>query len=49
MRELGFEPMIRVRSCQDRSDDAFAVVRYKGRWFWVDHDDFASKRTLGLM
>jgi len=49
MQELGFEPMIRVRSSQDRPDDAFAVVRYQGRWFWVDHDDFASKRTLGLM
>jgi hypothetical protein len=49
MRVLGFEPMIRVRSSPDRPDAAFAMMRCQGRRYWIDPDDFASKRTLSLM
>lgn len=49
MENYGFEPMITVRSSAERPDDVFVAVRYDGRWFWIDHDDFASKRTLGFM
>ncbi len=49
MEDLGFTPMIRVSSSADQPDDAFVMVRYQGLWFWIEHDDFASKRTLALM
>lgn len=49
MEDLGFRPMIRVSSSVDKPDDAFVMVRYQGLWYWIDHDDFASKRTLALM
>ena len=49
MEEYGFEPMIAVHSSTQRPDDVFVTVRYGGLWFWIDHEDFASKRTLGFM
>jgi len=49
MEDLGFKPMIRVHSSAQKPDDVFATVRYQGLWYWVDHEDFPSKRTLSLM
>jgi len=49
MEEFGYEPMIRVHSSTERPSDAFVEVRYEGLWFWIDHDDFRSKRTLTFM
>lgn len=31
------------------SNDAFAAVRYRNYWFWVDDRDLASKRGLGFL
>ncbi len=49
LKDFGFEPMIRVYSSAQRPDDTFVMVRYGGLWFWVDHEDFRSKRTLSFM
>jgi len=49
MEEFDFEPMIRVRSSTARPDDSFVTVRYGGKWFWIDNNDFRSKRTLSFM
>jgi hypothetical protein len=49
MKEFGFEPMITVRSSTVRPDDSFVTVRYDGLWYWIDNDDFRSKRTLSFM
>jgi len=49
LEEWGFEPMIRVNSSSERPDSAFAIVRYEGLWYWIDHEDFRSKRTLSFM
>ncbi|HSN54150.1 MAG TPA: hypothetical protein VLT32_05740 [Candidatus Sulfomarinibacteraceae bacterium] len=49
MERYGFQPLITVRSSLERPDDAFVAIRYDGRWFWIDHDDLASKRTLGFV
>jgi len=49
LQEYGFEPLIRVLSSETSPDDAFVAVRYEGRWFWIEHDDFSSKRTLTFM
>jgi len=45
----GFEPLIRVRSSTVAPESAFVAVRYEGLWFWIDHEDFGSKRTLSFM
>lgn len=38
-----------VHSGAERSPDAFAAVRYRDRWFWIDDRDLASKRTLAFI
>ncbi len=49
MEDLGMKPMVRVYSSVEKPDSAFVMVRYDGLWFWIDDDDFASKRTLSFM
>lgn len=36
----------RIHSGKSRPENAYAAVRYKGYWFWVDDGDFATKRAL---
>ena len=48
MEEFGFEPMIRMHSSTARPEDSFVAVRYGGLWFWIDNNDFRSKRTLSF-
>lgn len=40
---------IRIRSGVSRPSNAFAEVRYRGYWYWVDDEDYPSKRMLSLM
>jgi hypothetical protein len=49
LEKLGFEPLIRIHSSTVRPEDPFVSVRYEGLWFWIDHEDFGSKRTLSFM
>jgi hypothetical protein len=49
LEAFGFEPLIQVLSSDTRPNDAFVAVRYEGRWFWIEHDDFRSKRSLSFM
>jgi hypothetical protein len=49
LAELGFEPLMRVHSSPARPEDSFVAVRYDGLWFWIENDDFRSKRTLSFM
>jgi hypothetical protein len=49
MEDLGFKPMVRVHSSTEKPDSAFVMVRYDGLWYWIDNDNFASKRTLSFM
>jgi hypothetical protein len=39
----------RIRSSDVRPARAFAAVRYRGHWFWVDDADLESKSTFGLL
>ena len=47
--DYGFQPLIQVHSSPEKPDDAFVRVRYDDLWFWIDNNDFKSKRTLGFM
>jgi hypothetical protein len=39
------EPVM-IHSGKDRPEDAFAAVRYRGYWFWVNEGDLKTKRAL---
>jgi len=49
LEEFGFEPLIAVHSSTARPESSFVTVRYDGLWYWIDKDDFRSKRTLSFM
>lgn len=36
----------RIHSGTEKPGDAFAAVRYRDHWFWVDESDWQSKRAL---
>jgi hypothetical protein len=37
---------VQIHSSQDKPETAFAVVRYRDHWFWVDDGDLLTKRAL---
>jgi hypothetical protein len=37
---------IRIRSGTEQPKDAYAAVRYRDHWFWVDDDNWLAKRAL---
>jgi hypothetical protein len=39
-------PLLRIRSGTEAPPDAFAAVRYRRSWFWVDDRDLSSKRVF---
>ena len=43
------ERPFRVRTAQERPEDAFASFEYHGDWYWIDHEDISSKRVFTLM
>ena len=42
-------PLIRVKSGSEEPDDAFAAVRYRDHWFWIEHQDLKSKRVFSFL
>ncbi len=41
--------LIMVHSSQDKPEDAFISVPYRGYWFWIADTDLQSKRMLSVM
>ena len=41
--------LLKVRTSPTEPDDAFVAVQYKGHWFWVEDNDFFSKRTFAFV
>jgi hypothetical protein len=37
---------IRIHSGKDKPEDAYAAVRYRNHWFWIDQNDWQTKRAL---
>jgi hypothetical protein len=37
---------VRIKSGVDKPADAFAAVRYREHWYWIENGDWASKRAL---
>lgn len=42
-------PLLRVLSGVKKPCDPFVSVCYEGHWFWIEKDDFRSKRTLAYL
>jgi hypothetical protein len=42
-------PLMRIHSSPQRPDDAFAAVPYRREWYWIDDQDFASKRLFSFI
>lgn len=42
----GSTDRVRIHSGKDKPKDAFAAVRYRGHWFWIDDGDWQTKRAL---
>ncbi|HEY2585364.1 MAG TPA: hypothetical protein VGI81_06325 [Tepidisphaeraceae bacterium] len=47
--DAGNPGAIRIHSGPKRPTDAFAVITYQGRWFWVDDRDWRTKRALSVV
>jgi hypothetical protein len=37
---------VRIHSGKDKPGDAFAAIRYRDHWFWIDNGDLMTKRAL---
>jgi hypothetical protein len=38
--------VVRIHSGKDKPAQAFVAVHYRDHWFWIDDDDFQTKRAL---
>lgn len=45
----GSQQTVRIHSGKDKPADAFAAVRYRDYWFWVDNGDLQTKRALTVV
>jgi hypothetical protein len=43
------KPLVHIFSGTKAPADAYAVVPYKGYWYWIDDDDIASKRIFTFL
>ncbi len=42
-------PLIRIQSGTARPTDAFAAIKYRNHWYWIDDRDYRSKGILTLL
>jgi hypothetical protein len=42
-------PLAHIRSGAERPADAYAAVRYRDYWFWIDDRDVRSKRVFTFL
>jgi hypothetical protein len=47
--EAGVLPLLHVYSSPDLPEDAFAIIKYRDHWFWIDDKDFQSKRMFSFL
>jgi len=42
-------PFVRIHSSAAQPPDAYAAVRYRGEWYWIDDRDYLSKRVFTFL
>lgn len=47
--EASLNDLLKIHVSEGPAEGAYLSVQYRGFWFWVDDNDLASKRTLGLL
>lgn len=47
--ETMLKQLIRVRCGPDKPENAFTAVKYEGHWFWIEKNNFQSKRTFAFL
>ena len=47
--EAKLDKLIEIKSGTEPPSDAFVSVRYLDHWYWVNEEDFASKRTFTFL
>ena len=45
----GRRQTVRIQSGKEKPANAFAAVRYRDYWFWIDNGDLLSKRSLTMV
>jgi len=40
---------VKIRSAREKPADAYAAIKYRDHWFWIDDKDIVSKRNFTLM
>lgn len=45
----GQRQTVRIQSGKEKPANAFAAVRYRDPWFWIDNGDLLSKRSLTMV
>jgi hypothetical protein len=41
--------LIQIKCTSDKPDNAFAAVKYRDHWFWIDDGDLKSKRSFSFI
>ncbi len=42
-------PFVRIHSGDASPNDAYAAVRYRQHWYWIDDADFGAKRAFSFL
>jgi hypothetical protein len=45
----GRRQSVRIQSGKEKPANAYAAVRYRDYWFWIDNGDLQSKRSLTVV